>query len=311
MKILVVGPGAMGCLFAYLLSKGGNDVCILDKKAERAKIISENGIRVEGISGNHKVHVPVTTKIEELNQPDLVILAVKSYDTEKAIQSVIMGLKEECFVLSVQNGLGNIEAISQCVGVESTIGGTTSQGATMLGIGHIRHAGIGETVIGSFQIGMKSKIEEIKGIFDASQIPTDITDDVEGLLFSKVIINVGINPLTAILRLKNGMLLHYKETLDFLECLVNEAVAVAQSKKVQLIYDNPLGKVKEVAYKTGANISSMLQDVLNQKKTEISYINGAINRLGDELGVETPANKLVTFLVNTLEKSYTTRVERI
>lgn len=304
MKIVLVGPGAMGCLFAAFLTKSQQEIWLLDKNKERAEKINQRGIIIEGISGNRQAQVKVVVDAKEIGQADLIIVAVKSYDTKQAISQVRPFLGENTKVLTLQNGVGNIEIISEVVGNEKVIGGVTSQGATLLDVGHIKHAGRGETVIG--RIGGKIPVEmrSIRELFNQAGLETRISRDIKGLLWSKLIINAGINALTAITRLNNGRLIEFEGTRRILRQAVTEAIRIAKRKRIKLIYDDPLAKVEAVCEATGPNVSSMLQDVLRKKRTEIDFINGVIVRQGQELGIPVPVNSLLVDLVKTIEASY-------
>ncbi len=308
MNILIVGPGAMGLLFGYLLKKSGKDIYILDKSEKRASFLRVNGVEVEKLDGSkEKVYLDISTDPSDFPIPNLVIITVKAYDTESAIRSVASYVDKETFVLTLQNGLGNLEKISEFIGPERIIGGVTSCGATLLSSGRIRYAGVGDTILGSLG-GKKESILPFCRIFEDVGLPCEICDDVLSPIWSKVIINVGINGLTALLGIRNGELLLYDETLDIIKKLVDEAALVAEKKGIKLLFDDPFSKVKEVLKKTSKNISSMLQDVLRKKRTEISHINGAICEIGRKLGVPTPYNLAITNLVMALEKSYEKRV---
>jgi len=304
MKIAVVGPGAIGCLFAAFLSKTEAEVWLLDKDGQRASIIQEQGIKLEGLSGNWLAKVNVTHETEKIKAADLIIISVKSYDTKAAILHAKNLVKPETMVLTLQNGLGNIEIISEVVGPERVIGGITSQGATLLDIGYSRHAGKGETVIGRIDGKIPVQLRQIREIFNKASLETRISRDIKGLIWSKLIINVGINALTGITRLNNGRLVEFPGTRKILRDAVTEAVKVAKKKRIKLIYDDPLAKVEAVCEATSANVSSMLQDVLKNKKTEIDFINAVIVREGQSLGIPTPVNSVLVDLVKTLEQSY-------
>jgi 2-dehydropantoate 2-reductase len=308
MKIVVVGPGAMGCLFSAFLSKVESDLWILDKNKERAKLLNQQGIILEGISGNWQAKVKVTCDVEEIKGSDLIILAVKSYDTHQACLSIKPLVREDTIVLTLQNGLGNIETIGEILGQERVVAGVTNQGATLLKEGHIRHAGKGETVIGKIDGRISPELRQIREIFNKAGLPTKISRDIKGLLWSKLIINVGINALTAITRLNNGRLIEFEGTRRILREAVTEAIRIAKRKRIKLIYDDPLAKVEAVCEATKENVSSMLQDVLKNKHTEIDSINGVIVRLGQELGIPVPVNSVLLDLVKTIEASYDLRV---
>jgi len=304
MKIAVVGPGAIGCLCAAFLAKSKAEIWLLDKHKERAEKLNQQGIIVEGISGNWKAEVKVTADAKEIGSADLIIICVKSYHTKDAIMSVRSLVGDNSKILTLQNGFGNIEIISEVVGPEKAIGGVTNLGATLLDIGHVRHAGKGETVIGRNDGKIPVEMRDIRELFNKSGLETRISRDIKGLIWSKLIINVGINALTAITRLNNGRLVEFEGTKRILREAVTEATRIAKRKRIKLIYDDPLAKVEAVCEATATNVSSMLQDVLRKKQTEIDFINGVIVRLGQELGIPVPVNSILVDLVKTIESSY-------
>jgi 2-dehydropantoate 2-reductase len=294
----------MGCLFAAFLSKTKQEIWLLDKNKERAGKINQQGVVVEGIAGNWQVQVKATANASEINKADLVIICVKSYDTKEACSQVKSITAENGYVITLQNGIGNIEIINEVIGAERVIGGVTNLGATLIDIGRVRYAGKGETVIGRIDGKIPVEMRSIREIFNKSGLETRISRDIRGLLWSKLIINVGINALTAITRLNNGRLIEFEGTRKILREAVTEAIRVAKRKRIKLIYDDPLAKVEAVCEATAANVSSMLQDVLKKKRTEIDFINGVIVRQGQELGISTAANSVLVDLVKTIEASY-------
>ena len=304
MKIVIVGPGAVGCLLAAFLTKSKAQIWLLDKNHDRAAKINQSGIKVEGVSGNWQINLKVTANVKEIGPADLVILTVKSYDTKDAILHAKPLIHENSKVLTLQNGIGNIEIISEVVGSDKVIGGITNEGATLLDIGSIRHAGRGETIIGRIDGKIPVEMRSIREIFNKAGMETRISRDIKGLLWSKLIINAGINALTAITRLKNGKLIEFEGTRKIIREAVSEATRIAKRKRIKLIYDDPLAKVEAVCEATAGNISSMLQDVLKKKRTEIDFINGVIVRQGQELGIPVPVNSLLVDLVKTIESTY-------
>jgi len=304
MKIVIVGPGAMGCLSAAFLHKTKHELWLLDKIKERADKISRQGILAEGISGNWQANVKITADPKEIGKADLVIISVKSYNTRAALLHAKPLIGENTSLLTLQNGLGNLEIISEIAGAERVIGGVTNQGATLIDVGSVRHAGRGETIIGRIDGKIPVELRSIREIFNQAGMETRISRDIKGLIWSKLIINVGINALTAITRLPNGKLIEFEGTRKILRDAVAEATKVAKRKRIKLIYDDPLAKVEAVCEATATNISSMLQDVLRKKRTEIDFINGVVVRQGQELGIATPVNSLLTDLVKTIEASY-------
>jgi 2-dehydropantoate 2-reductase len=304
MKIVIVGPGAMGCLIAAFLSKAKEEIWILDKNNDRAAKINQNGITIEGVSGNWQAHVKASADAKEMGQADLIIIAVKSYDTKEAIVHARPLIAENTRILTLQNGIGNIEILGEVAGADKVIGGVTNEGATLLDSGHIRHAGRGETVIGRIDGKIPVEMRSIREIFNKVGLEARISRDIKGLLWSKLIINVGINALTAITRLNNGRLVEFEGTRRILREAVTEATRIAKRKRIKLIYDDPLAKVEAVCEATATNVSSMLQDVLRKKRTEIDFINGVIVRQAQELGIPAPINSQLVDLVKTIEASY-------
>ncbi len=306
MHILVVGPGAMGCLFAARLKQAGFIVTLLDYIQERAESINKQGIMIEGITGEYTVNVPVVTGTLP-SHPDFVLICVKAYKTKTASQSVKPRIGSDAAVITLQNGVGNLEILEGFFGKERVYGGVTAEGATLLGWGRVRHAGHGDTIMGPKRSSSPS-LEKIIAAFKKAGFNTRSADNVDDLIWGKLIINVGINALTAILQLKNGRLPELAGTYWIMEEAVREATAVAKANGILLPYTDALGRVQEVCRNTAGNIASMLQDVLNKKITEVDFINGAIVQEGKKLGIPTPVNQTLTSLVKTIQETYLERL---
>jgi 2-dehydropantoate 2-reductase len=304
MKIVIVGPGAMGCLFAAFLSKSKEEVWLLDKNEDTAAQLNENGIYLEGVSGTWQAKPRATAKLQDIAKAGLILICVKSFHTKQAVEQIKPFLQENTKIMTLQNGIGNIEIIAELTKDDKVIAGITSAGATLIDTGRIRHAGHGETIIGTLDGKAAVELRSIREIFNRAGLQTKISRDIKGLTWSKLIINAGINALTAITRLPNGRLMEFEGTKKILRDAVTEATRIAKRKRIKLIYDDPLAKVEAVCESTSANISSMLQDVLRKRHTEIDFINGAIVRLGQELGIAVPTNRLLVDLVKTIESSY-------
>ena len=303
MKIAVIGAGAMGSLFGAYLAKAGEAVTVVDIWQEHVAAIRSQGLMLSEQAGDEVVRLDATLGTGGLEPVDLLILFVKSAATQAAATDAATLLRPGGRVLTLQNGLGNAEAIAEIVGAERVLAGTTAQGATLLGPGRVRHGGSGETHIGRLSGEADAFCHEVAALLTNAGLPTVVEPDVRSLIWGKLIINTGINALTALLRLRNGQLADLAETRQLLALAVEEAVQVARAVGVQLPYEKPLEKVLAVAVATGQNQSSMLQDVLRGSPTEIAVINGAIVREGERLGVATPVNRTLTLLVQALEKN--------
>ena len=303
MKITVVGPGALGCLIAALLkNKTKDEIWLLDEFADRARKISLEGIRVEGMSGPFTVKVNAAANVNDIGSCDLVILCVKSYSTEDACKGIKDLVSEKTGVLTLQNGIGNVQILNDHFGPDRVIAGVTNHGSTLIGTAHVRHAGKGETIIGKADGRVLGAIREVAGILTKAGFEAKVSKDIDSVIWSKLIVNVGINALTAITRLNNGALIEHEECRQILRSAVQEAVKVVKRKRIKLLYDDPIQKVESVCRATSSNVSSMLQDILNKKRTEIDFINGAIIRQAKALNIPTPVNDVLTNLVKTIEK---------
>jgi 2-dehydropantoate 2-reductase len=301
-KIAIVGVGAMGTLFACFLHRAGYTAWLIDNKSEQVNTIRQEGLTVEDAEGTHRIPLyTATTEPEVIGQVDLIVIAVKAYDTKQAMSGAVPLVGDETVVLTLQNGLYNLETIAGIVGKNRVLGGVTAHGATRLGCGHIRHAGSGETVIGSLSGEQRTQLTRVCELLNAAGIRTTTTTDVTGTIWSKLIINAAINPLTALTRLTNGEIIECAELLDVQKRVTEEACAVAATQGITIHYASPVEKVKDVCRATAPNKSSMLQDILNGKKTEIDYINGAIVTEGTACGVSTPYNQILTRLVKAVE----------
>ncbi|MCF8129372.1 MAG: 2-dehydropantoate 2-reductase [Deltaproteobacteria bacterium] len=302
MNFLIVGPGAMGCLFAGHLKKAGHQVVMLDYKEDRAEGINANGISLEGVEGNFEVQVTAVTE-KPSQRIHVALICVKAYQTEEVARALSSWLDSDVMVLTLQNGLGNLEILKEALGEKRVLGGVTAEGATLLGPGHVRHAGRGPTIIGPAGEGEGPATSIVAAFADAG-FDIRAVDAVEDLIWGKLIVNVGINALAAITRLKNGRLPDIKGTHEVMKEAVGEAVKVAHQKGIHLPFPDPVERVLEVCRGTADNIASMLQDVLAQRATEIRFINGAIVAEGQKLGIEAPVNFTLSCLVEALQDSY-------
>lgn len=300
MKISIIGAGAMGSLYGGKLSLSGSQVLLYDINREHIDKIRDHGLIIEEPEGEEITRPEASSDKEALRGSEVMIIFVKSAATEIVVRDIKEYIAPETIVVTLQNGLGNEGIIRKHLGADRSAAGVTSQGATFLEAGRIRHAGRGPT-----HLCMSDKknnrlvpfVEELnRAGFDAH-----IEENIENLIWSKLIINVGINALTALTALPNGKLLDYKETKEIMADLVNEALQVTRAKGIQLTLADPLQRVYEIALQTAANRSSMLQDFDNNRVTEIDFINGAIVREAEKLAIQVPVNRTITRLVKTIE----------
>jgi 2-dehydropantoate 2-reductase len=309
MRIAVVGTGALGSLYAGYLARSGEEVYAIDIKEDIISAIRSSGIRIVEPEGN-EVSIPLkkaTLNPEEIGKADLVILLPKSRQTQDAARNARCLFGPETVGLTVQNGLGNPETIEAIVGEGKILAGVTMNASTYLGPGRMLYAGRGETALGEMRGGPSPRAEKIAAAFNKAGLSTHVSPEVWNEVWGKLLVNAGVNPVTAITRLANGVLVDHAEARDIMKGLVEEGERVARAKGIRLPYTDPVKKVMDACIATRPNHSSMLQDVLARRETEVDFINGAIVREGKKTGVETPFNWMVTSLVKTLEKTYGVR----
>jgi 2-dehydropantoate 2-reductase len=303
MKTVIIGAGAMGSLFGGLLSLSGEEVWLVDIWKEHIDAIRSKGLAIEEKQKAQAISVNATTDIVSIGKADLVLYFVKTYHTEKAVTDSLVLEKEDTVFLTLQNGLGNEETICKQVDRKKVILGVTGQGATLLGPGHIRHAGWGKTYVGELDGKITDRVNQITQIFRKAGIETEVSSHIHTLVWEKLFVNVGLNGLAALLGLKNGQLLDYPETIRLVEALVSEAVEVARRKGVQ-IESNPMDRVRAVIEATRENRCSMGQDLDRKRRTEIDAINGAVVREAERLGIPVPYNQMITDLIKVIEKGF-------
>lgn len=308
MRIAVIGAGAMGSLFGSRLAMGGtHDVWLIDPWTEHVLAVQDHGLSLTHPDGSiDQIPVNATTdatQVADVGAVNLAIVFVKGHATRHAAQQAARLLTKNGVALTLQNGVGNLDVLAEVVGPDRAVQGVTSHGATLLGPGRVRHAGAGPTHLACPNAVPPNRVDEVATVLTNAGIDTDVVDDLDSLVWGKLIVNVGINALTALLRVHNGVLTDNDACRRLVELVVAEAVSVAHARGTPLPYDDPVEHVLEVARATGANRSSMLADILRGAPTEIRMINGAIVREGERAGVPTPINSVLVALVHALEET--------
>ncbi len=244
---------------------------------------------------------------------DLVLITTKSYDTGDAARQVPPWLAEDSLVVSLQNGLGNVETISAVVGPHRAVGGRLIFGIEIPQPGVAQITVYADKVmLGSptHQVAL-SRLEAVAEAFTRAGIPTEATEAIDQFIWGKVLYNCALNPLSALLEVNYGELLEHQETRRIMTGVIEEIYAVAAARGVSLPWKGP-AQYREVLFgqlipDTYAHHASMLQDVTRGKRTEIDALNGAIVRLGLEAGVPVPANQMLTDLVKVKERTMALR----
>jgi 2-dehydropantoate 2-reductase len=296
MRIGIMGAGAVGTYVGALLSES-NEVVLIGRPVV-ADCISDRGVRISGRTEMH-VRPEASADPADLAGCEIVLLTVKAYDTAEAAGQV--GEAEPMAMLvTLQNGLDNDDAVARTAPGLKSCAAITSFGVTYEGPGHVRHAGVGDTVIGRMACS-PGEARHVADTLTEGGLPMEWVDNIRGHVWLKGVVNHCINPLTVIHRCKNGVLLEHDEYLRHMTGLCAEALSVINAATVRIPCDDVLGRVREVARLTADNRSSMLQDVDRGKRTEIDHITGHIIRLGKRHGLDLPLSEFVYYEVKNLE----------
>lgn len=308
MRILMLGAGAMGSLLGARLSKTEAEVILLGTDPVHTRFVRQFGVIVEEMDGtSHRYPLQCYDDPRNIQEKaDLVIVMVKSYATREAVSSVVECCDSSTLFLTLQNGIGNWEQIADVVGKKSVLVGITAQGGTLLGPGRVRHGGNGSTFIGEIEGLPTERVNRLVKLFIDADLQTYAGEQMEQLIWEKLLINVGINAVTALTRISNGKIAELEAARSLSQKAVEEASRVAAAKGI-FVPEGMVEKVFAVARATAINRSSMRQDVERGKRTEIDAINGAIVGIGEKIGIPTPVNRTLTQLIKILEATYSER----
>lgn len=311
MKIVIVGAGNIGSLLGALLVQSGQDVTLVELRDDVVNAIKNEGIRLDLSDGRKiQVKVNVTKDIHSVGTPDLIILAVKSYSTTAAAKDAKAVAGKDTWIMSVQNGAGNVEAITAALGADDRIiGGIFLCVVTPLSINHLSWVvGTGGLKIGPASGVMAPMIDQVADLFRHTGIDVVTSAAVQDLIWSKVLQNVPL-ALATTLKITNDEFVAYPHVKELIIKMARECIAVAQGLGVTLDHaQDPIKPLLDTLQKFHASgikpKCSMLQDLENGRKTEIDAINGSIVREGKRLGIETPYNEVMVELVKAQEDRF-------
>jgi 2-dehydropantoate 2-reductase len=304
MRICIVGCGAVGSLFAAHLGKAGEaEIWAYDVWKDHTDAIRRNGLKLSG-AAEFTAKVNATSDPKELPRCDYGIVATKAIHTRHAIAQTAHAFGDASAVCSVQNGVGNEEILAEHV--KYVIRGTTFPAGHPIAPGHIGYDIKGDTWIGPFEPTRTpmNKVEELAGLMSRAGMNTIALADARGAQWTKLIFNASTNPVGALTQLHHGAATRFPATGKLFEDLIAEGEAVAKAMSIEL-HGDPRQMVQKGANAPGKHRASMLQDVLAKRPTEVDFMNGAIVRWGDQLGVPTPLNRAMWELVKGLEHAWT------
>jgi 2-dehydropantoate 2-reductase len=295
--ILIVGTGAMACLFAARLSAAHIPVSMLGTWQDGLQALRQNGVTVLEQDGREQSY-PVNVIDDPMAcvGTSYALVLVKSWQTERAARQLATCLAPQGLALTLQNGMGNRETLTQSLGAQRVALGATTAGAYLQGPGRVKPAGEGVVTL-----VIHSRLKPISDLFGSAGFIVETVTDASVLLWGKMVINAAINPISALLRVRNGELLEQPSARSLLSLAAREAAAVAIAKGVRLPYPDPVVATETIARRTAYNQSSMLQDILRGAPTEIGAINGVIVESGEQTGVPTPINRTLLLLIKAIE----------
>ncbi len=307
MHIVIVGPGALGCLLASLLQRGtaANDtISLLDYNRDRAELLNSQGILYEKDGSTSRFDIRAFSDPAAIKQPDALLICVKSYDIDKTLSFCAPLLQKKVLLVFLQNGIAHLQYRSRAE-ESAIVFATTTEGSTNLAPGHVRHAGAGKTFLGFLDTPNTEQcrlLSQLVTRFRNGGLQTSKSDSILIGIWTKLLINVGINALTVVHNCTNGELLQKPSIKLRMEQAIAEAVAVAQCENISI--STPLENAESVCRATAANISSMLQDVRKKRKTEIDAINGAIITKAQQYTLKAPVNTYLVQRVKEIESRY-------
>jgi 2-dehydropantoate 2-reductase len=291
--VLIVGTGAMACLFAARLSAAKLSVMMLGTWVEGLQALRSQGVHVINDEGEEQVYfVKVSDDPKACEGAKLILVMVKAWQTEQVGQRLLQCITPNALVLTLQNGDGNYEKLSRLLGVNRVAVGATTVGATLLGPATVRPAGDGVITL-----GIHGQLKPMADLLGKAGFIVETVPDISSVQWGKLVINAAINPLTALLRVQNGELLKRASARSVMTSAAREAAAVAIAKGVHLPYPDPVLAAEAIARRTAINYSSMLQDILRGAQTEIDFINGAVVQEGEKKGVPVVVNRTLWLLI--------------
>ena len=304
MRIVIIGAGALGGLVGSQLTLGGEDVTLIEINEARVKLLQESGLFVsEGTLGETCVPMKVASSVAGLPVADLVFVSVKSYQTEKALRASLPVIGPETFVLSMQNGIGNTETMAGIIDPARVLSGITYHSIQHTGPNRIRYRpGIKPIQIAPYEGVVTRDIERVGEMFRACGLDTEVRDQIDDVIWQKLLHNAVVNPVSALTGLTCRELLDDPDLQSFMRDLCLEIIEVMKARGVPIVNeDDPYAPVINSQKALGKNRPSMWQDLARSCRTEVDAINGAVVREAERLGLDAPHNRGLTRFIHSRE----------
>ncbi|MCI0464410.1 MAG: ketopantoate reductase family protein [Gemmataceae bacterium] len=305
-RIAVLGAGAVGCYFGGLLARAGAPVTLIGR-AHHVEAMTRNGLSLDSTRFQQQIPVSAATDASAARDAEIVLLCVKTLDTEEAARALAPHLASGAVVVSLQNGVDNVERIRSAAGIEA-IPAVVYVAAEMTAPGRVKHSGRGDLLIGNLSGPDQSDerrrrdLESLVALFARAGVPCLVSENMEADLWTKMIMNCAYNAISALSRARYGRVVRHAGTRDLMRQVVAEAVAVARAAGVRFPEVDLIESVFQLGETMPNALSSTAQDIARGKRTEIDSLNGYVARRGAELGIATPVNQTLHALVKLLEE---------
>ena len=307
-KIFVMGAGSVGCFFGGMLARAGKDVTLIARPMH-VEAIHKKGLYMECTNFQEYVPIKATVDQSEVKDADIILLCVKSTDTQKTIEGIQTYLKKDVVILSLQNGVSNCDMIKKTTPTHS-YPAVVYVATSIAGPGHLKHFGRGELLIGDLDNqhltneSIQDELQFLTEIFSTSGVPCDISKDIKYELWSKFLVNCCYNGISAIGQIQYGKMAALPEIQVLMDQIMKEFLAVAHKEGVVMTLEQAAMLIQQIATTMSGQRSSTAQDLARKKPTEIDYLNGLIVKKGQDYGIRTPVNQSIYALVKMLESSY-------
>jgi 2-dehydropantoate 2-reductase len=299
-RIAVIGAGAMGSVFGARLQSTGAAVILFDINEAHIEAIRARGLTLGDAGGERRVTIPATSRIAEVADADLALVLVDSNGTAGVAPLLPNVLTADGVALTLQNGIGNVEALAAVLGGQRVVAGATLNSAAFVAPGHVRHTNVGSTVIGMPDGSLTERVCALAARLSNAGFSTVASDNAMGHVWAKFVLNCAINPLCALTGLRAGEIARHPPTARLLERLLDEVLAVAAAKGIRLPDPDLRTHVLDHAFER-YNRPSMLQHVESGRRTEIEALNGALVREAGRLGIAVPYNDAIWAAVSGVD----------
>jgi 2-dehydropantoate 2-reductase len=307
-KVAVLGAGAMGCLFGGLMAEKGLDVTLIDVWKEHVDAINSKGLKMDGHGGDRYIKIKATTDPSTLKPVDAIIIMCKATALEKALTNAKNIIGDKTMLMSFQNGIGHEAIMQKIAGKEKVLGGTTTQASNVLGPGHIKNHAALPSWIGEYEGGMSDRVKDLAETFTAHNLETIAVPDIKKRKWMKLFALTAIGLLSSIFDLHHTDLYisnkNQEVSRELGKKIILETREVAKADGVDVTEDECLEMFNKIVDSKQTNKSSMCFDILNKRKTEIDFINGAVSKIGKGNGVKTPMNDLMYKMIMVKEGMY-------